>query len=59
PEAPAPSPSGPIVHTVQNGEWIYSIARQYNVAPDAIIRANSLANANLIHPGQQLIIPQP
>ncbi len=49
--------SGEVIHTVQPGEGIYSIARQYGVSPQAIIDANGLANPNLIHPGDQLIIP--
>jgi LysM repeat protein len=44
-------------HTVQPGEWIYSIARQYNVSPQAIIEANALQDPSLLYSGQQLIIP--
>lgn len=64
--APAPAPT-PVpasesaaqqkVHIVKAGEWIYSIARQYNTSPDIIMRVNNLRNANLLHPGQKLIIP--
>lgn len=46
-----------IVHIVQRGETVSSIARRYNVSPSAIIAANNLSNPNLIYPGQRLIIP--
>ena len=54
---PGSAPSGPVVHIVQAGEGIYSIARQYGVSYEAIVAANNLANPNLIYPGQELIIP--
>ena len=57
---PAEQPTaagGPVTHVVQPGEGIYSIARKYGVDPQAIINANHLANPNLIHPGDTLIIP--
>ncbi|MFN8496956.1 MAG: LysM peptidoglycan-binding domain-containing protein [Anaerolineae bacterium] len=46
-----------VVHVVQPGETVSSIARRYNVSPNAIIAANNLPNPNLIYPGQRLIIP--
>lgn len=46
-----------VVHVVQRGETVSSIARRYNVSPNAIIAANNLPNPNLIYPGQHLIIP--
>ncbi len=46
-----------VVHVVQRGETVSSIARRYNVSPNAIIAANHLPNPNLIYPGQRLIIP--
>jgi LysM repeat protein len=55
-EAPA-NTGGNVVHTVQQGEWIYSIGRLYGVSAEAIIQANNLANANIVYPGQELIIP--
>jgi len=65
PATPAgqPAPGGaaglPTVHTVQSGDTIYSIGRQYGVAPQAIINANALANPNALSVGQQLTIPAP
>ncbi|MFQ5944313.1 MAG: LysM peptidoglycan-binding domain-containing protein [Anaerolineales bacterium] len=57
---PAPTSSaggGGTVHVVQPGEWIWQIARNYGVDPNAIIEANDLTNPSLIYPGQELIIP--
>lgn len=44
-------------HTVQPGETLYSIARQYGVTAQAIAFANGITNPNLIFPGQVLTIP--
>ncbi len=54
-----PGSGGTVIHVVQAGEGIYSIARQYGVEPQAIVDANGLANPNLIYPGDELIIPLP
>ena len=43
-------------HTVQRGETLFRIARQYGITADAIIQANSLSNT-IIHAGQRLAIP--
>lgn len=57
-----PEPSGEErTHVVQRGEWVYSIARQYDgVSPQDIIQANNLQPPNyVVYPGQTLIIPAP
>lgn len=55
---PAGTPvPGNRIHTVKAGEWVYSIARIYGVAPDAIIAANGLIAPYTVYPGDQLIIP--
>lgn len=46
-----------VIHTVKAGEGLYQIARDYSVSAQAIIDANSIANPNLIKPGQELVIP--
>jgi LysM repeat protein len=56
PGAETPEPSG-IVHVVKAGEWIWQIARIYNVDPQDIIDANDLIDPTLIYPGQELKIP--
>jgi len=45
------------VHVVQRGETLSSIAVRYGTTPQAIARANGLANANYIYAGQGLTIP--
>lgn len=57
PGATTTASAGGVVHVVKPGEWIWQIARQYGVDPQAIIDANNLANPGTIYPGQELIIP--
>ena len=46
-------------HTVQRGEWVWQIARNYGVSPYAIMRANgmSMPQASTIYAGMVLCIP--
>ncbi|OGO17321.1 MAG: hypothetical protein A2Z14_17520 [Chloroflexi bacterium RBG_16_48_8] len=44
-------------HVVQQGEWIYSIARKYGVSPDDIIALNNLPYPYTLYPGDVLYIP--
>jgi LysM repeat protein len=46
-----------VIHVVQRGETLYSIARSYGVNMWAIARANGIANPNYIYTGQCLVIP--
>jgi len=48
-----------IIHVVQPGESIYTIARTYGVSPQKIIIDNELENSNLVIPGQTIVILQP
>jgi LysM repeat protein len=50
--ATCPSP-----YIVQQGEWVYSIARKCNVDPQAIIDLNNLIWPYTIYPGDELLIP--
>ncbi|MFC2023402.1 LysM peptidoglycan-binding domain-containing protein [Chloroflexota bacterium] len=45
-----------ITHTVQSGETLSSIAKQYDVSIQAIVEANDLDNADVIDIGQILTI---
>jgi LysM repeat protein len=56
PASAAPHESG-IVHVVQRGETLYSIARRYGVDMWAIAQANGITNPNRIYVGQRLVIP--
>ena len=61
--AAAPSPSAtaaPQTYTVQRGDTLSAIAKRfYGHAGEyrRIAAANNIANPDLIHPGQQLVIP--
>ena len=46
-------------HIVLPGETLVSIARGYDVAVEAILELNGLANPNVIEVGQELLIPLP
>jgi LysM repeat protein len=48
---------GQVTHTVQAGENLYRIAKQYGTTVTAIAQANNITNPNLIRVGQVLAIP--
>lgn len=45
-----------IIYTVQSGDSLYSISRQFNITVEDLKAAN-LLTSNIIYPGQRLIIP--
>lgn len=45
-----------VYYTVQRGDTLWRIARRYRTCPIRIARINSIANPNLIYPGQILKI---
>jgi len=47
----------PLIHTVQQGEYISAIARRYGVDVNLVLAANQLANPDRLLVGEQLIIP--
>ena len=53
----AAPPASSIVHVVQRGETLYSIARHYGSSVSAIAAANGITNVNRITVGQRLVIP--
>ena len=56
PPSPPAASGESIVHTVQPGESLSSIARRYGTTWQAIAQANGLVNPNQIYAGQQLKI---
>ena len=44
-------------HIVQPGQELALISKEYGVEMDDIIALNGITNANLIYPGQELVIP--
>ncbi len=63
PGGPTVTPGGPTLvpgtrtYIVQEGEWVYSIARKFGVDPQAIIDANHLQYPYTLHPADTLVIP--
>lgn len=58
---PTPRPDGSIVHVVQSGETLSSIAYQYDMSVDMLqqLNAGSIGPNNLIRVGQELVISVP
>ena len=48
----------PATYTLLAGEFVYCIARRFNVDPDQILAVNGLSDAQTIYPGLVLKIPQ-
>jgi LysM repeat protein len=46
-----------VIHVVQSGETLTTIARSYGTTVQAITQANNITNPSLITPGQNLVIP--
>lgn len=58
-QPPKPLPSaGTCAYTVQFGDTLFSIARQFNTSVSSIAKANSIRDINHIFAGQTLIIPK-
>jgi len=53
-----PAGSRPATYTLQNGEFVYCIARRFNVDPDEILALNGLADSQTIYAGLVIKIPQ-
>ncbi len=51
-----PLPNGTLIHIVQHGETLYSIARRYGVTLAQLRQLNGIGSDNLIHTGQRLVI---
>lgn len=47
-----------IIHVVEPGESIYSIARRYGVTSESLLKANDLPNPNQLAVGQAIVVPQ-
>jgi LysM repeat protein len=60
PSGIVPPPSSTLltesVHVVRAGEWLYKIARDYDVSVGSIVQVNGLASMRVV-PGQELVIP--
>lgn len=47
----------PKTHKVQRGETLSSIAKKYHTTVDTLAKLNKIKNINVIHTGQELILP--
>ncbi len=56
PTAPAGG-GGQAFYIVKPGDWLWKIARESGVSPQAIAAANPGIDVNMLQPGQKLIIP--
>ncbi len=54
--SPLPN-EGNVIHIVEWGETLFSIARRYGTSVDGICAANSIADPTRIYAGQRLMIP--
>lgn len=60
--SPTPTPESgqpdiPLVHTIQDGETLFSIAEQYGTTVETLQLLNDIGDPSLIYAGQQLVIP--
>jgi len=45
-----------IIHTVKEGESVEKLANRYGISPDTVRWANKLAEENVIHPGDEILV---
>ena len=57
--APTPVVVTPLIYTVQPGDTLFSIARQFDVSVDELIELNNIDNPDVIYVDATLTIPPP
>ncbi len=55
---PTATPGIPQTYTIQKGEYVYCLARRFDVNPADLMAANGLGTSTLLQPGTELNIPQ-
>ncbi|MBG7610248.1 MAG: LysM peptidoglycan-binding domain-containing protein [Anaerolineae bacterium] len=50
--------SVPSSYTLKSGEFLFCIARRFNIAPNVMMSANNMSDTTLVYAGDVLIIPQ-
>ncbi len=56
---PTPTLAEQTIYVVQSGDSLWKIAESYGITVDDLIEANGISKDDVIHPGQELIIPVP
>jgi uncharacterized protein YkwD len=46
-----------VIHVVETGETLVSVANRFDLTVDDILRVNAIADPDLIHPDQTLVLP--
>jgi LysM repeat protein len=54
---PTATPGRPATYTLMEGEFLYCIARRFNVNPDELLALNGFSESQILQPGTQLRIP--
>ena len=57
PPIPSPTPPTPLLYVVQEGDTLGAIAQAHGVSIEDLMAANGLADPNVLHAGQTLVIP--
>ncbi len=55
---PTVSSVRPTSYTLQQGEFVFCIARRYNLNPDDVLAMNNIVDSQTVYPGLTLTIPQ-
>jgi len=58
PLAPTPTPGKPATYKLQEGEFLYCLARRFDVNPTDLLQLNGLSDTAVLQPGMELKIPQ-
>jgi LysM repeat protein len=54
---PTATPGRPATYTLMEGEFLYCIARRFNVNPEDLLALNGFSQGQILQPGTQLRIP--
>jgi LysM repeat protein len=54
-----PNEDGSIIHIIQEGQTLWSIAAVYEVDLDTLLKQNNLTRTSLVFPGEEIIVQPP